>query len=88
MQGSPGWAEHILFEFLHKQPRKIMFLGAGFSSCSTVVAALAGLDQWAIPQVYRGENYIVNEIAPLFTKGDRQLENISDDMISMKHFYV
>ena len=65
MQGSPGWAEHILFEFLHKEPRKIMFLGAGFSSCSTVVAALAGLDQWAIPQVYHRENYVVIKTAPV-----------------------
>lgn len=51
-QGSPGWAEHIIFEFLHNEPRKIMFLGAGYSSCSTVVAALAGLEPWAIPQVH------------------------------------
>jgi len=50
-KGSPGWAEHIVFEFLHNEPRKIMFLGAGYSSCSTVVAALAGLEPWAIPQV-------------------------------------
>jgi len=50
-RGSPGWAEHIVFEFLHNPPRKIMFLGAGYSSCSTVVAALAGLDPWAIPQI-------------------------------------
>jgi len=28
-----------------------MFLGAGYSSCSTVVAALAGLEPWAIPQI-------------------------------------
>ena len=40
-----------MFEFLYNSPRKIMLLGAGFSSCSTVVAALAGLDPWAIPQV-------------------------------------
>ena len=51
LQGSPGWAEHIIFEFLHNEPRKIMFLGAGYSWCSTVVAALAGLEPWAIPQV-------------------------------------
>ena len=51
LQGSPGWAEHIIFEFLHNKPRKIMLLGAGYSSCSTVVAALAGLEPWAIPQV-------------------------------------
>jgi len=50
-KGSPGWAEHIVFEFLHNEPRKIMFLGAGYSSCSTVVAALAGLEPWAIPQI-------------------------------------
>ena len=51
LQGSPGWAEHIIFEFLHNEPRKIMFLGAGYSWCSTVVAALAGLEPWTIPQV-------------------------------------
>ncbi|KAL9979471.1 hypothetical protein ACROYT_G017142 [Oculina patagonica] len=50
-RGSTGWAEHIIFEFLYKEPRKIMLLGAGFSSCSTVVAALAGLEPWAIPQI-------------------------------------
>ena len=52
LQGSSGWAEHIIFEFLHhNEPRKIMILGAGYSSCSTVVAALVGLEPWAIPQV-------------------------------------
>lgn len=40
-----------MFEFLYNSSRKIMLLGAGFSSCSRVVAALAGLDPWAIPQV-------------------------------------
>ncbi|XP_068722865.1 gamma-aminobutyric acid type B receptor subunit 1-like isoform X2 [Montipora capricornis] len=50
-RGFPGWAEHVLFEFLHNPPRKIMLLGAGYSFCSTVIAALAGLDPWKIPQI-------------------------------------
>lgn len=50
-RGFQGWAEHILFQFLQNPPRKIMLLGAGYSVCSTVVAALAGLELWKIPQI-------------------------------------
>ncbi|XP_031555480.1 gamma-aminobutyric acid type B receptor subunit 2-like [Actinia tenebrosa] len=50
-RGSPGWTEHLLYQFLSSSPRKIMLLGAGYSSCSTVVAALAGLNPWRIPQI-------------------------------------
>ena len=66
-QGSPGWAEHITFEFLYKEPRKIMLLGAGFSSCSTVVAALAGLEPWTIPQV-KFEKYRIKNVKNITKK--------------------
>ena len=45
-----------------------MLLGAGYSSCSTVVAALAGLEPWTIPQVQCDKK---------ITKGNRKgMENI------------
>ncbi|XP_020897182.1 gamma-aminobutyric acid type B receptor subunit 1 isoform X3 [Exaiptasia diaphana] len=50
-KGSQGWTEHLLFKFISTPPRKVMFLGAGYSKCSTVMAAMAGLKPWRIPQI-------------------------------------
>ena len=50
-----------------------MFLGAGFSACSTVVAALAGLEPWAIPQVQcQKKDNEIKEITKVLDK----IENI------------
>ena len=46
-----------------------MLFGAGFSSCSIVVAALAGLEPWAIPQVrelYRQSGSVLGWSAELW----------------------
>lgn len=53
-----------------------MFLGAGFSSCSTVVAALAGLEPWEIPQVHcvKQRNISSGKRKGIFTVENKSLQ--------------
>ena len=60
LQGSFGFGQKVLHEFLSTGPRKIMLLGPGQDSLAKSIAAYAGIPEVSLLQVRRLGNCVIH----------------------------